>query len=55
MEAVLLESLRMYPPIPASLPRMIGSMGDIIDGHFVPANGVVSSKDHKDLIPISWW
>lgn len=38
MEAVLTESLRMYPPIPASLPRMIGSMGDIIDGQFVPAN-----------------
>ena len=38
MEAVLMESLRMYPPIPASLPRMTGSMGDVIDGDFVPAN-----------------
>lgn len=38
LEAVLTESLRMYPPIPASLPRMTGSKGDIIDGRFVPTN-----------------
>lgn len=38
MEAVLTESLRMYPPIPASLPRMTGPDGEIIDGLFVPAN-----------------
>ena len=42
MEAVLLESLRMYPPIPASLPRMTGPAGDMIDGHFVPANVIAS-------------
>ena len=38
MEAVLTESLRMYPPVPASLPRVTGPEGDIIDGQFVPAN-----------------
>ena len=55
MEAVLTESLRMYPPIPASLPRMIGSMGDIIDGHFVPANVIASIADRKTKIPLTWW
>ncbi|KAG7005995.1 cytochrome P450 monooxygenase [Physcia stellaris] len=38
MEAVLTESLRMYPPVPASLPRVTGPDGEIIDGQFVPAN-----------------
>ncbi|KAL8965071.1 MAG: hypothetical protein Q9197_006686 [Variospora fuerteventurae] len=38
LEAVLTESLRMYPPIPANLPRMTGPEGDVIDGYFVPAN-----------------
>ena len=42
MEAVLTESLRIYPPVPAALPRMTGSMGDIIDGHPVPANVTAS-------------
>ena len=47
MEAVLTESLRMYPPLPASLPRMTGSMGNVIDGRFVPANVTASSIDCK--------
>lgn len=36
MEAVLTESLRIYPPIPQSLPRVTGLEGEIIDGKFVP-------------------
>lgn len=47
MEAVLTESLRMYPPVPASLPRMTGSMGNVIDGLFVPANVIESIADRK--------
>ncbi|KAL8817259.1 MAG: hypothetical protein Q9191_008181, partial [Dirinaria sp. TL-2023a] len=38
MEAVLTESLRVYPPIPASLPRVTGLGGEMIDGNFVPPN-----------------
>ncbi|KAL9580477.1 MAG: hypothetical protein Q9212_004471 [Teloschistes hypoglaucus] len=37
LEAVLTESLRMYPPVPANLPRITGPQGDIIDGCYVPA------------------
>ncbi|KAI4152136.1 MAG: hypothetical protein L6R39_001887 [Caloplaca ligustica] len=38
LEAVLTESLRMYPPVPANLPRITGPGGDVVDGRFVPAN-----------------
>ena len=55
MEAVLTESLRMYPPIPASLPRITGSTGDIIDGHFVPANVIASMTCRTIQFPLSCW
>ena len=38
MEAVMTESLRLYPPVPALLPRLTGPEGEIIDGKFVPPN-----------------
>lgn len=47
MEAVLTESLRMHPPLPASLPRMTGSTGDVIDGRDVPPNVTASIIDRK--------
>ena len=53
MEAVLTESLRMYPPIPASLPRMTGSMGETIDGPFVPANVIASMADRTIQFPFN--
>ena len=36
MEAVLTESLRLYPPSPGLSIRMTGSGGDVIDGNFIP-------------------
>ncbi|KAF2228481.1 putative benzoate 4-monooxygenase cytochrome P450 [Viridothelium virens] len=38
LEAVLQESFRCCPPIPATLPRVTGPRGAMIDGRFVPAN-----------------
>lgn len=35
-DAVLTETLRMYPPVPSSLARVVGSQGDVIDGYFTP-------------------
>lgn len=55
MEAVLTESLRMHPPLPASLPRIIGSVGDVIDGNFVPPNVLASITDGKIAIPLICW
>lgn len=36
LKAVILEGMRMYPPLPFPLPRVVPSEGGIVDGHFVP-------------------
>lgn len=36
LSAVLDESMRLYPPVPSSSPRMIGKGGDKIIGEFIP-------------------
>ncbi|KAH8671738.1 putative benzoate 4-monooxygenase cytochrome P450 [Xylariales sp. PMI_506] len=41
LEAVLTESLRCYPPVPSTLPRITGPAGAVIDGKFVPAKTTV--------------
>ncbi|KAL8855931.1 MAG: hypothetical protein Q9178_007445 [Gyalolechia marmorata] len=38
LEAVLQESLRYHPPVPATVPRKVGSSGAVVGGKFVPAN-----------------
>lgn len=37
LHAVCLEALRIFPPLPLGLPRVVPVGGDTIDGHFVPA------------------
>ena len=37
LEAVLSESLRLYPPVAGTLPRQVPRGGEFIDGGFVPA------------------
>ncbi len=41
LQAVLQESLRMYPPIPSILPRVVPSGGLAICGEWVPAGTVL--------------
>lgn len=36
LNAVLTETLRIYPPIPAMLPRIVPEGGAVINGHYVP-------------------
>ena len=36
-EAVLLESLRLYPPVAGTLPRQVPPGGEFIDGAYIPA------------------
>lgn len=43
MLAVLNEALRMYPPVPGALPRIMNPNGGFINGHWVP--GGVSLED----------
>ncbi|KAJ5207061.1 Cytochrome P450 E-class group I [Penicillium cf. griseofulvum] len=40
--AVLTEALRVYPPVPIGLPRVVDSQGDMIAGNWVPGGTVVS-------------
>lgn len=49
LNAVISESLRLYPPVPARFPRRTGKGGDTIDGHVVPAD---VSKSFSPRIPI---
>ena len=44
LNAVISESLRMYPPVPARFPRRTGKDGNVIDGHTVPANVSIQSS-----------
>lgn len=45
LHAVALEGMRMYPPLPFALPRVVPEGGDTVDGHFLPAG--VSRKQPK--------
>ena len=36
LQAVCLEGLRLYPPLPFALPRVVPEGGDYVDGQFVP-------------------
>lgn len=36
LNAVCLEAMRMYAPLPFSLPRVVPEGGDSVDGHFLP-------------------
>ncbi|KAK4667655.1 hypothetical protein QC763_310850 [Podospora pseudopauciseta] len=51
LDAVILEGLRMYPPVPLGLPRVVPDGGDTVDGHFLPAGvsvyPVVEGKSTK--------
>lgn len=41
LQACIKEALRLHPPISMSLPRIVPSGGDIIDGRFFPAGTIV--------------
>jgi cytochrome P450 len=42
LNAVIEETLRCYPSIPSTLPRIAGTSGWVIDGSYVPANASVA-------------
>ncbi|KAJ5908632.1 Cytochrome monooxygenase lcsI [Penicillium taxi] len=66
LNAALEESLRIYPPIPGFLSRIVPQGGALIDGHFIPEGVTVAgahystyhSKDHfaeaDSFIPERW-
>jgi cytochrome P450 len=48
LKAVILEGLRIYPPLPLALPRVVPEGGDTVDGIFLPA-GVSFSHASQPL------
>lgn len=47
LHAVCLEALRLFPPLPLGLPRVVPAGGDTIDGYFVPEG--VSCLSHPRI------
>ncbi|KAF4761614.1 hypothetical protein N7455_002375 [Penicillium solitum] len=47
LNAALEESLRVYPPVPAIIPRVVPKDGALIDGKFVPENVSVSGAHYS--------
>ncbi|KAB8216381.1 benzoate 4-monooxygenase cytochrome P450 [Aspergillus novoparasiticus] len=44
LKAVAQEAMRMYPPLPFALPRVVPRGGSTVDGHFVPEGTIVSTS-----------
>jgi cytochrome P450 len=50
MMAVLQETLRIYPPVPATIPRKTQPGGDVICGQYVPENVSAISLQRRLLV-----
>ncbi|KAJ5164312.1 Cytochrome P450 [Penicillium coprophilum] len=51
--AVIKEALRMYPPVPGRLPRIVPPQGESYDGKFIPGGTTVSMSPytiHRDPV-----
>ncbi|KAL2794803.1 cytochrome P450 [Aspergillus keveii] len=46
LNAVIEETLRLYPPVAASLPRVVPNGGDVVDGYAVPEKTIVSTHHY---------
>ncbi|KEQ98174.1 hypothetical protein AUEXF2481DRAFT_2148 [Aureobasidium subglaciale EXF-2481] len=44
LNAVCLEGMRLYAPLPLGLPRVVPEGGDTVDGYFLPAGVIVSTN-----------
>ncbi|KIA75976.1 cytochrome P450 [Aspergillus ustus] len=41
---VILEALRIYPPVPFGIPRVVPEGGDTVDGHLLPEGTIVQTN-----------
>lgn len=46
LNATILEGLRIYPPLPFALPRVVPTGGDTVDGHWLPADVRMIVRPH---------
>ncbi|ATY60298.1 benzoate 4-monooxygenase cytochrome P450 [Cordyceps militaris] len=44
LKAVSQEAMRIYPPVPLALPRLVPKGGATVDGHFIPGGVTVSTN-----------
>ncbi|KAJ2990397.1 hypothetical protein NUW58_g2604 [Xylaria curta] len=44
LNAVILEGMRIYSPVPIALPRIVPEGGDTVDGYFLPHGTIVSTN-----------
>jgi cytochrome P450 len=44
LNAVCREGMRVYPPLPFPLPRVVPAGGDTVDGHYIPGGTIVSTN-----------
>ncbi|KAL4788259.1 benzoate 4-monooxygenase cytochrome P450 [Aspergillus varians] len=44
LRAVAQEAMRIYPPLPFALPRVVPAGGSTVDGHHLPAGTIVSTS-----------
>ena len=49
LKAVILEGLRIFPPVPFALPRVVPDGGDEVDGCFLPAGVSRVLRETKTL------
>ena len=48
LKAIILEGLRIFPPVPFALPRVVPEAGDSVDGHFLPEGVSLPMPRSKD-------
>ncbi|KAI3316790.1 benzoate 4-monooxygenase cytochrome P450 [Xylariaceae sp. AK1471] len=46
LKAVILEGMRIYPPLPFALPRVVPAGGESVDSHFLPGGTIVSTSPY---------
>ena len=46
LQACIEEALRMYPPVPVGMPRVVPPSGASISGHYIPGNVSALNKQH---------
>ena len=49
LNAIILESLRVYPPLPFALPRKVPEGGGVVDGNSVPANVMAQTPSMRSM------
>ncbi len=45
LKAVIKEAMRVYPPVPFALPRVVPQGGCTVDGHFLPGGVRLPTND----------